>query len=752
MNRRRAALSLCVLCALAALPARAAAPPRPAAGLTFDTLFAKDAWGRAPSQYAWSPDGRRLAFVLKDDKGAEAIWGLDAGSGRRELLLDMAHLGGKDGARLDLDGYQWSPQGDALLLAAGGDLYLYPVAEKKLRRLTAAEPRQAAAPEDIKFSPDGGRLAFVRGQDLHLLDLASGKERALTEGGKENEILHGVVDWVYGEEIWDRHPQAYWWSPDGTKIAYYEFDERPVESYPIVDYGPRYPAVTWQKYPKAGEPNPRVRIGVLDLASGVTTWMGTGGEEGAYVARVDWAPDGRWLAIQRLNREQTELALLRCHAQDGICAPLASESHPTWVNLGFDFRFLKDGRAIWGSEKDGWRRLYLYDREFQAAKPISPQGWAVASLDGVVEEDGKGYALATGFAIPGDGGSGILSPVDRQVMRLPLDGGPVRTLAGDPGWNEVAAAAEKTGSWVHTWSDVDRVPRTSLRRADGSLVAEIPVGAPAFDPAKLPRWEFVTVDGPGGVKLPARILKPAGFDPARRYPAIVFHYGGPGSQQVKNQWGLGSAWQKMMAERGFVAFTVDNRSSLFFGKAGEDRDHRRMSDGNLEAQLAGVAYLKRLGYVDAGRIGLWGWSGGGANTLYCVLNAPGVWKAAVSGAPVTDWTLYDTIWTERYLDRPQDNPQGYKDSSAITYADRLKDHLLIVHGLADDNVHPQNTINFTDKLVAARIPFEEAVYPHQKHGFKPESNRHFYERMTEFFERWLGEEVRVENVEVKGGK
>jgi dipeptidyl-peptidase-4 len=756
MNRRRAAwshraqpalvpLALALLAlaapvspASAASAAAAAAPAKATGGLTFDALFAKDAFGRAPAQYAWSPDGRRLAFVFKDEAGAEAIWSLDAASGRRERLLALADLQGKDGAKLDLDGYQWSPKGDALLLSAGGELDLLPIASRRLARLTAAGASHAAAPEDPRFSPDGARLAFVRGEDLYLLDLASGKERALTEGGRENEILRGKVDWVYGEEIWNRHPQAFWWSPDGARIAYYEFDERPVESYPIVDYSPRYPTVAWQKYPKAGEPNPRVRVGVLDVASGVTTWMGTGGEEGDYLARVDWAPDGKWLAIQRLNREQTQLDLLRCQAADGLCAAALTETHRTWVNLGDDFRFLQDGRMIRGSETSGWRRLYLYDSALRAAKPLSPQGWAVTSLDGVVEEGGgRGYALATGFAVPIDGGSGILSPIERQVMLLPLDGGSVKTLAGDPGWNEVGAAAEKTGNWVHTWSDADHPPRAEVRRADGSRLAELPSGPPAFDPAKLQRWEFVTIDGPDGVKLPARLLKPAGFAPARRYPALVFHYGGPGSQQVKNQWNLGSAWQKMMAERGYVSFTVDNRSSLFFGKAGEDRDHRRMSNGNLDAQLAGVEHLKHLGYVDGSRLGLWGWSGGGSNTLYCVFNAPGVWKAAVAGAPVTDWTLYDTIWTERYLDRPQDNPQGYKDSSAITYARRLKDHLLIVHGLADDNVHPQNTVNLTDKLIAAGIPFEEAVYPHQKHGFKPESSRHFYERMTGFFDRWL---------------
>ncbi len=745
--------SLLFAAALQAAPAVPATVPQ--GGLTFDALFAKDSAGRTPSQYAWSPDGERLAFVFKDGKGDAALWSQEAASGRRTKVLDVAAWKGSDGAKLELESYQWMPRGDRLLLLAGGDLYLLPVLPGtggRPARLTTTAAGGAAV-EDPKPSPDGGRVAFVRGADLHLLDVASGKERALTTGGKEDVTLHGKVDWVYGEEIWNRHPQAYWWSPDGKRIAFYDFDESAVESYPIVDYSPRYPTVTWQKYPKAGEANPRVRIGVLELASGLTSWLVTGGDEGDYLARVDWAPDSASLAVQRLNREQTKLDLLRCQPLNGLCGTVLSETHRTWVNLGDDFRFLKDGRAVWGSESSGRRRLYLYDATLHAPQPLSPAGWTVTSLDAVVEPTGgRGYVLATGYPTAGDAGGGILAAIDRQVLHLPLDGTAVSTIAGDTGWNEVAAASEATGSWVHTWSDADHLPRAEVRRADGTPLADLPAGAPAFDAARLPRWEFLTIDGPGGVKLPARLLKPAGYDPARRYPAIVYHYGGPGSQEVKNQWSQRGGWHKMMAERGYIVLTVDNRSSLFFGKEGEDRDYRRMSNGNLEAQLAGVEHLKRIG-ADASRIGLWGWSGGGSNTLYCILNAPGVWKAAVSGAPVTDWHFYDTIWTERYLDRPQDNADGYRDSSPITYAKHLKDHLLLVHGLADDNVHPQNTIDFTDQLVAAGIPFEEAFYPHQKHGFKPESSRHFYERMTEFFGRYLGaEETVVERVEVKGGQ
>jgi dipeptidyl-peptidase-4 len=309
-------------------------------------------------------------------------------------------------------------------------------------------------------------------------------------------------------------------------------------------------------------------------------------------------------------------------------------------------------------------------------------------------------------------------------------------LTPEPGTHRAVVSA-KTGAWVHTWSDADTPPRLEVRPAGGGAPLPLPSSPPAFDPAALPKWEYLTVAGPAGTELPARLLKPAGFDPSRRYPAIMYHYGGPGSQVVNNAWSSRDLWHKLMAVRGFAVLSVDNQSSIFYGKPGEDLDHRRFGPVNLAAQLAGVEHLKGLPWIDPSRLGLWGWSGGGTNTLYCILNRPGVWKAAVAGAPVTDWKLYDTIWTERYLDRPQDNPEGYRDSSPVTYAANLADRLLIVHGLADDNVHPQNTVVMSGELVKAGRPFEQAIYPGQMHGFRGGSLRHFYERMTELFERAL---------------
>lgn len=698
------------LLSLVGSAAFAEAPP-----LTDEAMFAADVSGRRPADLAWSPDGRQLTWLWGEDE-EETLWRLDIPSGKSELLLRLADQ------KLELDEYAWSPRGDALLLVADGDLYLYPLGGKP-RRLTETEEEE----EQPRFSPDGSRLAFVRDFDLHVLDLKTGRETALTRDGEENAILNGTTDWVYWEEIWDRDATGYWWSPDGRRIAYYRFDDRDVPAHPLIDEIPRTPAVRWQKYPKPGEKNPKVRVGVIGVDGGETTWMSTG-EEDVYLARIAWAPEGRSLAIQRLNRDQTRLDLLRCGAADGVCSPLVTETRPTWINLGTDFSFLEDGRFLWGSEGDGWRRLYLHDRGGRRVRPVTPEGWGVSSLEGVV---GDGVVV-TAFRTEG------LGPADRQVYRAGLDRESWEPLAAGPGSHDALVAT--SGSWVHTRSDADTPPRSEVRTASATI--PLPHAPPSgYDPAALPRWEYLFIPGPKGVRLPARLLKPAGFDPGRRYPAIMYHYGGPGSQVVVNRWDIRrrDLWHKKMAQRGFLVFSVDNASSLFFGKTGEDRDHRRFGPANLEAQLAGVEYLKGLGWVDPARIGLWGWSGGGYHTLYALLQAPGVWKSGIAGAPVTDWTLYDSIWTERYLDTPEDNPEGYRESSVTTHADKLKDQILIIHGFADDNVHPQNTVVFIDRLIAAGLPFEDAFYPGQTHAFREPAIRHWYARMTEFFERTLQE-------------
>lgn len=709
--------------------------------LSYDAMFADDSAGLPAKDPAWSPDGKKVLYTRD-----EALWQLDPSTGQSESLLRLADLEKAAGEGADFDSFDkviWSPRGDSLLIVAGGDLWVQPLSNGDLRRLTRTEEDE----EDPKLSPDGRQVAFVRDFDLWLLDLASGTERALTTDGQEGVFLNGTTDWLYWEEIWDREATGYWWSPDGTRIAYYRFDERQVPVHPLVDESPVHPETRSQRYPKPGDPNPVVRVGVLDLASNKTVWMETGDQD-QYLARVAWTPKGDAVAIQALTRGQTRLDLLRCTASAGRCAALLTDQWPTWVNLGKDFAFLPDGRFLWGSERSGWRRLYLAGADGKIVRPVSPEGWAVASLDGVAD-DGS-WVIFTAFRNEG------LGPAERHVLRAGLDLRPdtsgearAETLTLQAGVH-TATVDPKSGAWIHSWSTADLPPQVELKRADGSFVP-LPWAPPStYDPEALPFYTWFTIPGPNGTRLPARMIQPPGFDPKRRYPVIVYHYGGPGSQVVFRRWDVRrrDLWHKRMAQRGYVIFSVDNQASIFFGKAGEDLDHRRMGEVALAGQLAGIDWLKAQPWVDPTRVGLWGWSGGGYNTLYSLLHRPGVWKAGVAGAPVTDWRLYDSHWTERYLDTPQDNESGFTESSPLTHAANLKDRLLIVHGLADDNVHPQNTVVMSDALIKAKIPFEQAFYPGQKHAFGATSMRHFFERMEEFFERAL-QEVVVEGVEVR---
>lgn len=684
--------------------------------LDFDLLFADGAGGRVPSQITWSPDGSQLSYVWDDGEG-EALWVLDARSHDARKLLPLSEL--------ELDDHTWAPDGRSLILETADAAHWLSLDGGGRRPLT--DDGGETAPT---FAPSGDRVAFVRDFDLHWVDLASGEVRALTEGGEEGVLLHGVTDWVYWEELWGRDSTGFWWSPSGDAIAFYQFDETAVSRVPIVDSQPAVPEVRWQRYPKAGGVLPEVRLGVADVETGAIQWLETGPVADSYLARVHWSPAGDRVIVTRLDRDQTRLDLLACDPRSGGCTPWMSERWPTWINLHDDFRWRADGGFLWSSEKEGHRALYLHGADGRQLRRLSPPSLAVGAVRAF--DDDAGWVLYDAWTI------GPLGALHRAVYRQALDGSPPVALTPLEGTH--SAIASDAGLWVHTWSRADDPRQIAVRDLDGAEIAPLPAAPPlGFDPAALPRWEFFTLPGPDGEALPAAVLKPPELDPRRRYPVIMYHYGCPASQVVRDAWGSRARglWHKMMAERGYVVLMVDNLASTFFGKHGEDRAHRAFGPGNLAAQRAAVDHLRRQPWADVERIGLWGWSGGGYNTLYALTHAPGVWRAGVAGAPVSDWKYYDAIWTERYMDAPQDNPDGYAAASAVDAADQLEDALLIIHGTADDNVHPQNTLAMSAALIAAGKPFEQAIHPGQRHGFRGDDMRHVYERMTAFFDRHL---------------
>ena len=579
----------------------------------------------------------------------------------------------------------------------------------------------------------------MRDNDLRVIDLERREQIRLSNDGEPGVVFNAATDWVYWEEIWGRRTAGHWWNRDGSRLAYYHFDDREVPVYTLLDTRSLYPELERQRYPKAGETLPRVEIRVADLESGRTVRLATedGNSGDVYLARVHWHPDGRRLAVERLNRRQDQLDVLLCDSSDGSCRKLVTQTWPTWVNLGDDFVFLRDGRFFWSSEESGWRQLYLYDADGLTRLRLTPDNWAVTSLEAVHESEG--WFLYTAHS------TGPLGAAERHVFMGTYKGETpnVRRLTTTPGWH--GATVSIRGHWVDSWSDSATPFRQTIRHLRDNDRLDLPRREPKYDLSRLPRWEYLTLPGPESQKLPAALLKPAGFESGRKYPALMYHYGGPGSQAVENRWNSSRPrflWHLMMAERGYAVLVVDNEGSTFFGKHGEDKLHRRFGEIELAAQLAGAEYLAGLDWVDETRIGLWGWSGGGTNTLYSMLRRPGVWKAAMAGAPVSDWRYYDAIWTERYLGRPHENVAGYKASAVLTYAAGLEDDLLLVHGTADDNVHPQNTLNLARAFIEAGVQFELGLYPGARHSlqtFTEEGRRHVFERMTAFFDRHLRE-------------
>ena len=701
-----------------------------AAELTLDDLFGASPHGQIPDDLRWRPGSTELLYGWNDGEG-EALWLFDAEQGEPRRWLGLDDLEQRLGGEVEVLGFD--PAGKHLLLAAEDDLHTVALADGKIVQRTQGEGEE----EGAAFSPDGTRLAYARNDELYMIDLATAEEKRLSHDGESDVVFNGITDWVYWEEIWGRDATGFWWSGDGARIAYYHIDDREVAIYPLVDTSSVHPTIDSQRYPKSGDTLPTVEIRVVDVASGETVRLDTHptGSE-TYLARVHWHPDHRRLAVERLNRDQTRLDVLLCDAKDGSCAPLHHEEHATWVNLGDEFTWLGDGSFLWSSERDGWRALEHRAADGTLVRRLTPEGWALASLDAV--DPAAGRFVVTAYA------TGELGAAERHVFEGRLDGSSFARLTHQPGWH--GADVSDTGYWAETVSDADTPPQRFVRHFEREKLDRLPYEPPAFDVATLPRWQFFTIPGPDGSRLPAQLLLPAGFDPAdseKRYPVVTYHYGGPGSQVVTNNWPAGrlrSLWHKMLASQGYAVFSVDNQASVFFGKAGEDTLYRRFGEVELAGQLAGVDYLKSLPWVDPERIGLWGWSGGGSHTLYSLFRSPGTWAAGISGAPVTDWRYYDAIWMERYLDRPQDNPEGYEISAPIHHAAGLADPLLLIHGTADNNVHPQNSFNLIRRLIDEGKAIDLLLYPGQRHSlqtFDEASQRHLFERMTAFFDRWL---------------
>src|SRR5467141_818253 len=689
--------------------------------------------GRLTRGLAWTPDAKRLSYFETKGAGKEAkteLWVMDVASGERRLLVaadklesilpaDTSRPTQATGlGRRAPSQYQWAPDGACILFQGLAALAWLDVKSQTRRTLVSGKATLA----EPKISPDGRSVSFVRDHNVWIMNLADGKEQAITQGGTE-EVRKGELDWVYPEELDIK--TAYWWSPDSSAIAYLEMDERKVSQYPMVDFSSPSGDAVMERYPTAGGPNPIVRVFVASPNGGEPRAMDTGAETDIYIPRVNWLTDSKHLAIQRLNRTQTTLDLLIAEAATGKTRDALSENDPNWINVSDDLYFLKDGkRFLWSSERSSYRHLYLYDLDGKQLAQLTKGDWEVAAVDGVDEAKGLVYFTAT-----------EKSPLERQLYRVALDGSSFARLTKEDG-THAAVLAPNASAFIDTFSSTDAPTRQDLYRADGSHIATINenrVGELADYHLSL--VEFVTVKTRDGVQLNASIIKPPDFQPQRKYPVLVYTYGGPHSQVVRNAWGGATfLWHQLMAQKGYIIFSVDNRGSAGRGHAFETPLHFRLGAQELSDQRDGVQYLKSLPYVDANRIGIWGWSYGGHMTLHAMFEAGDDFKTGFAGGPGTDWRYYDSIYTERYLGLPQKNEKGYQDSSPVKYASQLKGKLLIAHGAGDDNVHYANTLAVINDLIEAGKYVEVLAFPGRGHGVSdPPARRVLMRRVTQFF-------------------
>jgi dipeptidyl-peptidase-4 len=733
---------LLLACAVSPLVSQAqqtAAPGAAAAAVSYKPLTVERIYsqpslsGQLTRGIAWSPDSKQLSFFKSEGAGKEAkteLWVMDVASGQRRLLLSAEKLETVLPADTERTTqatglgrhapaeYQWAPGGGALLFQGPTSLAWFDLKTQASRTLVSGKERVS----DPKISPDGRYVSFVRNHNLWLVSVADGKERAFTEGGTE-EVRKGELDWVYPEEL--EITTAYWWAPDSSAIAYLAMDERKVAQYPMVDFSSPVGEAEEERYPPAGGANPIVRVFVASVGGGEARAMDTGENTDIYVARVNWLPDSKHLAIQRLNRQQTVLDLLIADVANGQTRTALNETDQYWINISNDLHFLKDGRRfLWSSERSGYRHLYLYDLDGKQLAQLTKGEWEVSAVDAVDEP--KGLVYFTGTA---------KSPLERHLYRVSFDGSAVSRITIHNGTHGVNMAPDAT-AFVDTYSDATTPPRQDVARADGSLLRVINENKVAeLTDYHLSAPQFLSVKSHDSVPLNAMMIKPADFDASKKYPVLVFTYGGPHAQVVLNAWGGNTAlWHQLMAQKGYIIFALDNRGSAGRGHVFEEPIHYNLGAVELSDQRDGVAYLKSLPYVDAERIGIWGWSYGGHMTLHAMFEAGGEFKAGFAGGPVTDWHFYDSIYTERYLGLLPQNEKGYRASSPIDRVEGLKGKLLIAHGTGDDNVHFANTLSLINELIDLGKYVEVMPFPGRGHGVSdPPARKVLMNRVTQFF-------------------
>jgi dipeptidyl-peptidase 4 len=713
----------------------ACAQPAPASGLlTVDRIYGQPSLsGRLTRGIAWSADGKKFSFFEPVGTGQEAkpaLYVMEVSTGERSLLIPADKLesvlpapSGKPSQATGLARHApshvlWSASSDALLFESSNSLAWFDLKAQQGRVLLSGTRELA----DAKISPDGRYVSFIRDHNLWLVPSTGGNERALTTGGTE-QVRKGELDWVYPEEL--DITTAYWWAPDSSSVAYLEMNESKVTQFSLTQFESYTGEAELQRYPVPSGNNPEIRVLVASVGGGEARVMDIGTNTNVYIPRVNWLPDSKHLSIQRLNREQTVLDLLVADSLTGSSSTLLTEKDLYWINLSDDLHFLKNSnRFVWSSERSGYRHLYLYDLTGKELAQLTRGEWEVTHVDAVDEAKGTVYFSAT-----------ERSPLERHLYRVSLEGSGFTRLSKEEGMH-VINFAPNAAAYLDTYSNSSAPPRQDLYRADASKVATLNENkVPELAQYHLSPVEFLTVRSHDGVPFHCFMIKPPDFDPTRKYPVLVYTYGGPHAQVVLNAWGGSNfLWHQLMAQKGYIIFALDNRGSAGRGHLFEEPIHYRLGAQELSDQRDGVEWLKGQPYVDEARLGIWGWSYGGHMTLHAMLDMPGLFKAGFAGGPVTNWRYYDTIYTERYLGLIPEREKGYEESSPVASAGKLKGKLLIANGTSDDNVHYSNTLALVDELIEHGKYAEVMAFPGRGHGVSdPPARRVLMQHVTEFF-------------------
>ncbi len=758
MKLHIALIHLALLCPLlnAQNDAPAAQEAQGTKEITIESIFQEGGiLGRGPEALKWSPDGTKVSFVQRDDSGERgALYFVDVATGRRAVLVASEKLTSlappassikderkKEAAqRYSIAAYHWAPDSKKLLFDSNGQLWLYTLESGTAIQITASNDGS----EDPKFSPEGDRIAYVRKHDLYVRSLDGHNEKALTKDGSDN-LLNGEVDWVYEEELYTR--SNYFWSPQGKEIAFLQMNEKEVPNYPITDWIPLHPTVDRQKFPQPGDPNPTVRIGVVESGGGKLRWLtagggGTGslplgGDSNVLIPRFGWVREGMLWAMV-LNRVQDHMDLYFVDVHSGKSRLMMTENTDAWIDMHpeVDFRILPGGdRYLWTSWRDGHNHIYLY--QFDKENPLGADAklvaqlthgdWEVESINSVDEPQGVVYFLAN----EGDWRQ-------ENVYAVGLDGKNFRRVSKENGTHSADFDPKNAKYYVQRYSALMTPPSISLCTVDGkcntfwkSRSVDYSLLTPRF-------VDFKAADGT--TILQGELLMPAGgpMISGGKVPLIVNPYGGPAAQTVRDSWIGYDLFDQVLARRGFAVLHVDNRGMGNRGKAFALPIKHHLGDVELADQIAAVKQaLQQFPQLDGSRIGFWGWSYGGYFTLYALEHSD-MFKAGVAVAPVSDWRNYDTIYTERYMGLPKENEDGYKKSAPVNFAADLHGKLLEVHGTSDDNVHMQNTIQMVNAFINAGKQFQLMLYPRKTHGIAGyQARTHLFHLIQDHFEEVL---------------